>query len=96
MTLPTRTMRAISSVSASVTRSPSRNSATLPRRAMRAPIWGPPPWTTRGRMPTERMSTMSPAKLSRDRSVPGVSGIVVGRRETSGAMTLPPYLTTMT
>ena len=38
-------------VSASVTRRPSRNSGSLPSRAMRSPIWGPPPCTTTGRMP---------------------------------------------
>ena len=52
LTLPTSTMRAMSSVSASVTRRPSRNSLSLPRRAMSSPIWGPPPCTTTGRMPT--------------------------------------------
>ncbi len=50
-TLPTRTIRAMSSVSASVTRRPSRNSDSLPSLAMSAPIWGPPPWTTTTRMP---------------------------------------------
>ncbi len=49
-------------VSASVTRKPSWNSATLPTRCIRAPIWGPPPWTTTGSMPTERIRTMSSAK----------------------------------
>ena len=34
LTLPTRTMRAMSTVSASVTRRPSRNSGILPRRSM--------------------------------------------------------------
>ena len=60
-TLPMRTMRAISRVSASVTRIPSRNSGTLPSRAIMSPIWGPPPWTTTGSIPTERMSTTSSA-----------------------------------
>ena len=55
LTLPTSTMRAMSSVSASVTRRPSRNSGSLPSRAMSSPICGPPPWTTTGRMPTARM-----------------------------------------
>ena len=65
LTLPTSTMRAMSSVSASVTRSPSRNSASLPRRRIISPIWGPPPWTTTGSSPTERTSTMSSAKEAR-------------------------------
>ena len=49
-------------VSASVTRNPSWNSTSLPTRSISAPIWGPPPWTTTGSMPTERISTMSSAK----------------------------------
>ena len=61
LTLPTSTMRTISRVSASVTRKPSWNSGTLPTRSISAPIWGPPPWTTTGSMPTERMSTTSSA-----------------------------------
>ena len=61
LTLPTSTMRAMSSVSASVTRSPLRNSVSLPSRAISSPIWGPPPCTTTGSMPTARMSTTSSA-----------------------------------
>ena len=61
LTLPASTMRATSSVSASVTRRPSRNSGSMPSRAMRSPICGPPPWTTTGRMPTARSRTMSAA-----------------------------------
>ena len=52
-TLPTSTMRAMSRVSASVTRRPSRNSGTLPRRSISAPICGPPPCTTTGSMPID-------------------------------------------
>ena len=61
---------------------PSRNSAVLPRRPISAEICGPPPWTTTGRIPTRRISTMSWAKTSRAScsDVP--------------AMALPPYLTT--
>ena len=59
LTLPTSTMRAMSSVSASVTRRPLRNSVSLPRRAISSPICGPPPCTTTGRMPTARISTTS-------------------------------------
>ena len=79
LTLPTSTMRAMSRVSASVTRRPSRNSDTLPSRSMSSPIWGPPPCTTTTRMPTEWSSTMSAAKDSAS------SGSV---------MALPPYFTT--
>ena len=61
LTFPTSTMRAMSTVSASVTRSPSRNSGTLPSRSIRSLICGPPPCTTTGRMPTARISTMSSA-----------------------------------
>ncbi len=78
-TLPTRTMRAMSSVSASVTRRPSRNSGSLPSFAMNSPICGPPPWTTTTCMPTECMSTMSSANCwARSGSI----------------MALPPYFTT--
>ena len=83
LTLPTRTMRAMSNVSASVTRRPSTNFGTLPRRSMTSPIWGPPPCTTMGRIPTDLISTMSVAKEasgSRFWSVP--------------ARALPPYFTT--
>ena len=38
LTLPTSTMRAMSRVSASVTRSPPRNTGSLPSLVMRAPI----------------------------------------------------------
>ncbi len=78
-TLPTRTMRAMSRVSASVTRRPSRNSDSLPRRAISSPICGPPPWTTTTRMPTECISTMSSANCS---------------ASAGSVMALPPYLTT--
>ena len=89
-TLPTSTMRAISSVSASVTRRPSRNSVSLPSRASKSPICGPPPWTTTGSIPTERMSTMSWAKeVSAADPAPPASGSVP-------AKALPPYLTTTT
>ena len=64
-------MRAMSTVSASVTRSPSRNSGVLPRRPISAQICGPPPCTTTGRMPTRRISTMSWAN--------SVEGVVLGR-----------------
>ena len=65
LTLPTNTMRAMSSVSASVTRRPLRNSGALPSRSIREPICGPPPWTTTVRMPTDRMRATSWAKEAR-------------------------------
>ena len=90
LTLPTSTIRTRSMVSASVTRKPSRNSTSLPTRSISAPIWGPPPWTTTGNIPTERISTMSSANeakasSSSTSSSPGLA-----------ASTLPPYLTTTT
>ena len=51
---------------------------------MRSLICGPPPWTTTGRIPTERISTTSCANnSSASASVPP-------------ARALPPYLTTTT
>ena len=82
LTWPISTIRAMSTVSASVTRRPSRNSAVLPSRAISALICGPPPWTTTGRMPTRRISTMSWA----NRSSASWSDVP--------ARALPPYLTT--
>jgi hypothetical protein len=84
LTWPRSTMRAMSTVSASVTRRPLRNSGTLPRRCIRSLIWGPPPCTTTGRKPTERISTTSCANSSSaSASLPPASA-------------LPPYLTTTT
>ena len=84
LTWPRSTMRAMSTVSASVTRSPLRNSGTLPRRCIRSLICGPPPCTTTGRRPTERISTTSWANSSSaSASLPPASA-------------LPPYLTTTT
>ena len=79
LTWPRSTMRAMSTVSASVTRRPPRNSDTLPRRFIRSVICGPPPCTTTGRIPTARMSTMSSAKRA---------------RSSEPEMALPPYFTT--
>src|SRR5262245_10058792 len=73
----------MSTVSASVTRIPSRNSAVLPRRLIRLLICGPPPWTTTGRIPTSRISTMSWAKS------------VKASWSDVPASALPPYLTTI-
>ena len=90
LTFPTSTMRTRSMVSASVTRNPSWNSTSLPTRAMSAPIWGPPPWTTTGSMPTDRISTMSSANEANASasSTAGSPGLA--------PRTLPPYLTTTT
>ena len=82
LTWPISTMRAMSTVSASVTRSPSRNSEVLPSRAIRLLICGPPPWTTTGRIPTSRISTMSWANR------------VSASWSEVPARALPPYLTT--
>ena len=78
LTRPTSTMRAMSRVSASVTRRPSTNVASRPSRFIISPICGPPPWTTTGRMPTECISTTSAANPAR----------------WSPPRVLPPYFTT--
>ena len=90
LTFPTRTMRTRSIVSASVTRKPSWNSTSLPTRSISAPIWGPPPWTTTGSIPTERMRTMSSANEARASSSSTTSSPALA------ASTLPPYFTTTT
>ena len=95
LTLPMRTMLAISRVSASVTRLPSTNSGTLPSLAMSSPICGPPPWTTTGSMPTERMSTTSCANDANASASPASSPSVIASPST-GVNTLPPYLMTTT
>src|SRR5262245_48380597 len=79
LTLPTSAMRTMSTVSASVTRSPSTNSGSLPRRCIRSLICGPPPWTTTGFIPTWRISTTSWAKRS---------------ASAGSSMACPPYFTT--
>ena len=66
--------------SSEVTRSPSRNSEAMFNESSIALIWGPPPWTTTGRIPTWRRKTMSSANA---------------RRSSSLTMALPPYLKTM-
>ena len=64
------------------------NSGSLPIRSMGSLIWGPPPWTTIGCMPTDRISTMSSAnEANASTGRPGVTG---------AKSTLPPYLTTTT
>ena len=83
LTLPMSTIRAMSTVSASVTRRPLRNSVTLPSRAMSSLICGPPPCTTTGRMPTS----------AHEHDVLGEQGerVVLGRRPPSRCRrTSPP------
>src|SRR6185312_6486957 len=73
-------MRTTSMASGVVTRSPPRNSDSMPRRSSMELICGPPPCTTTGWIPTWCRKTMSSAKA---------------RRRSSLTMALPPYLTTM-
>src|ERR1700693_4088300 len=77
--LPTSTISTISMVSASVTRIPPTKCGSLPSRFMRAPIWGPPPWTMTGRMPTS---------LNRSTSLANCS------LRSACSMAAPPYLMT--
>src|SRR5713226_749019 len=77
--LPTRTISTISTVSASVTRMPPTNFGSLPSRFMSAPIWGPPPWTITGSMPTKRSRITSSAN---------------DRLRSPCSMAEPPYLMT--
>src|SRR3954447_3658322 len=60
--LPTSTIFATSTVSASDTRRPSSNFTSIPSRSISRVIIGPPPCTTIGCKPTYRSSTMSWAK----------------------------------
>ena len=62
-----------------VTRSPPRNSLSMPSRVSIDPICGPPPWTTTGRMPAYRRKATSWAKAC---------------LRVSSVIALPPYLTT--
>ena len=64
-----------------VTRSPPRNSDSMPRRASIREICGPPPWTTTGLKPAYRRKAMSSAKAC---------------FSSSSIMALPPYFTTTT
>src|SRR5712692_1393420 len=77
--LPTRTISTISTVSSSVTRMPPTNFGSLPSRFMSAPIWGPPPWTITGSMPTKRSRITSSAN---------------DRLRSPCSMAEPPYLMT--
>ncbi len=63
-----------------VTRSPPRNSDSMPRRSSIAEICGPPPCTTTGLKPANRRKAMSSAKAF---------------FRSSSIIALPPYFTTM-
>src|SRR3954462_14539049 len=78
-TLPTRTIFATSTVSASLTRNPPTNCTGRPRRSMKLVISGPPPWTTIGLIPTYLSSTTSRANSS---------------RSAGSSIAAPPYLMT--
>src|SRR2546427_728679 len=77
--LPTRTISTISTVSSSVTRMPPTKRGSMPRRFMRAPICGPPPWTMTGLMPTKRSRITSSAN---------------GSLRSARSIAAPPYLMT--
>src|SRR3989449_4176477 len=77
--LPTSTISTISTVSSSVTRMPPTKLGSLPRRFIRAPIWGPPPWTITGLMPTRRRRITSRAN---------------GSLRSARSIAAPPYLMT--
>src|SRR3954451_647155 len=79
LTLPTRTIFATSTVSASLTRSPPTNCTGSPRRSMKLVISGPPPCTTIGLIPTYLSSTTSRANSS---------------RRAGSSIAAPPYLMT--
>src|SRR2546426_174952 len=77
--LPTRTISTISTVSSSVTRMPPTKRGSMPRRFMKAPICGPPPWTMTGLMPTKRSRITSSAN---------------GSLRSARSIAAPPYLMT--
>src|SRR5262249_19145212 len=79
-TLPSRTIFATSTVSASDTRRPSTNFTSIPSRSMCFVISGPPPWTITGFIPTYLRRTTSLANAS---------------RSSSSCMAAPPYLMTI-
>jgi hypothetical protein len=68
--LPARTISTISTVAASVTRSPSTKELWIFRRSSIALICGPPPCTTTGLMPTCLSRTTSRAKPSASAAEP--------------------------
>ena len=79
LSLPSRTIFATSTVSASETRSPSWKRTSMPSRSMYSVISGPPPWTITGFSPTYLSRTTSVAKAS---------------RRPSSRIAAPPYLIT--
>src|SRR5262245_48308708 len=76
---PTSTISTISTVSSSVTRMPPTKRGSLPRRFISAPIWGPPPCTITGSMPTSRSRITSSAN---------------GCLRSACSIAAPPYLMT--
>ena len=78
-TWPTSTIRTTSIAGGVVTRSPPRNSDSMPSRSSIAEICGPPPCTTTGLKPAKRRKAMSSAKA---------------RLRVSSVIALPPYFTT--
>src|SRR3954469_13079576 len=79
LTLPTRTIFATSTVSASLTRRPPTNWTGRPRGSMKLVISGPPPCTTIGLIPTYFRRTTSRANSS---------------RSAGSSIAAPPYLMT--
>ena len=77
--LPTKTISASSTLSASVTLSPLTNCVFFPAFCSIAVISGPPPWTTTGLKPAQRRKTMSWRTL-----------FLIS----SFSIALPPYFTT--
>ena len=79
--LPHSTISAASIVAGHVTRSPATNSLLISSFFSIALIWGPPPWTTTSRTPSDCISAQSAANDF----------------DSSGSvMACPPYLTTTT
>ena len=78
-TEPTSTISTTFMVASSVTRRPSRNSERISSFSSMFPIWGPPPCTTTGWMPTSLSSAMFRAKAA---------------LSASSFMACPPYLMT--
>ena len=92
LTLPTSTIRAMSSVSASVTRSPLRNSVSLPSRAISSPICGPPAVHDHRQHPdgAHQHHVLGEGGQRGVRA----TALLVRRARVRAASALPPYLTT--
>ena len=80
LTCPANTIRVTVAASGLVTRCPSTNSLGMPNLSSIAPICGPPPWTTMGRIPANRKNATSSANDC---------------WSSWEIMALPPYLMTM-